>query len=85
MILYKQWSTGAIVGLIFYVLFVALTTYDTECLVKGNCVVWSWIRTVLYTFFPTIILIFIIVALIKRDKEALLRVQEENNNVWKYN
>jgi hypothetical protein len=45
------------IGMLFSILFMALTVYDTHCLTAGNCTVWSWIRTGLYILIPVISLI----------------------------
>lgn len=45
---------------IVWIISVPLTTYDTHCLTAGNCNVWSWIRTLLYslTFISIIMSVF---------------------------
>lgn len=50
-------SASYVISLIVGVFLAALTLYDTDCLVKGNCDVWSWIRTGFYGIVPLIIII----------------------------
>jgi hypothetical protein len=61
----KALGVNSIVPLIFWILSIFLLSYDTECLVGGNCRIWSWIRTILYSIMPTIIIIIILVSIPK--------------------
>jgi len=63
---------AAIFMILFSVGYTALITYDTNCLTKGYCGVWSWIRTVLYIIFPVISLITMLIAFVfsPREKET---------------
>ena len=51
---FNAWT---VIGLLFSILFMALSVYDTHCLTSGNCTVWSWIRTGIYVLMPIILLI----------------------------
>lgn len=73
-IVQKQFGLDTILGLLITVPILALMVYDTHCLTRGQCEVWSWIRTILYAILPTIAIIFTIVALVKKSKKT----EEEN-------
>lgn len=45
---YKMFSPMTLVNLFISIMFFILILYDTNCLTKGECYVWSWIRTILY-------------------------------------
>lgn len=45
---------ASFVVLFLWLMFAAVTIYDTDCLVLGGCGTWSWIRTVLYMLAPII-------------------------------
>jgi hypothetical protein len=60
-------SGWKVVGLFIWILNVAILLYDTECLLAGNCYVWSWIRTVLYSIIPTIVIVLVVLSLGKKD------------------
>jgi preprotein translocase subunit SecG len=53
--------------LLVFLPFSALVVYDTECLVRGNCMEWAWIRTTLYALLPVIFLILLVIMLINSD------------------
>jgi hypothetical protein len=42
------------------IMFYVLILYDTNCLTKGECFVWSWIRTILYAILPIIYIYYMI-------------------------
>jgi len=42
---------------IMTLIYVGLLIYDTNCLTKGQCNVWSWIRTILYLILPIIVIL----------------------------
>lgn len=63
--MFNIWSG---IGLIFYLAFIMLLVYDTNCLTQGTCGTWSWIRTILYVFFPIISLITALIALFNTQK-----------------
>ena len=67
-------TIGSGVVIIFYLAFIALLVYDTNCLTKGTCGTWSWIRTILYVIFPIISLIAALIALLKTNEN------EKNKN-----
>lgn len=58
------------ISLIFQLALILLFVYDTDCLTRGGCGVWSWIRTILNIIFPVIFLIIIISTLSKRKPSA---------------
>lgn len=47
-----------------YLLIAFVTAYDTDCLVSGGCIVWSWIRTVFYALTAIIVLILTFIGLV---------------------
>lgn len=55
--LITSFSGAMLVSFIIYLVFMGVTVYDTECLVRGDCNVWAWIRTVLYTILPVILIV----------------------------
>lgn len=61
-------SSGNIgVGIICFIiisLYTALIVYDTNCLTKGSCNIWSWVRTIMYTILPIIMLVVSLFAFI---------------------
>jgi hypothetical protein len=66
----KKFTLGAAFGTLFSILFVALITYDTACLTNGFCGAWSWIRTLLYVFFPVVGLVVFFIALVAGKKST---------------
>ena len=58
------------ISLIFQLALILLFVYDTDCLTRGGCGVWSWIRTILNVIFPIVFLIIIISTLVKRKSDA---------------
>lgn len=66
----RAFNAFSFIGLLFSLGFIALLVYDTQCLTSGNCTVWSWIRTILYVFFPTIGLIATAFALFSGKKPS---------------
>ncbi len=56
-------SSIGVVGALTWILYVAL-------MVRGNCNVWSWVRTVLYILLPVVLLVVLSIALFgSKDKE----------------
>lgn len=47
-------------SLLTWAVFILLLTFDTNCLTKGPCEVWSWIRTTLYIIMPVITILLLI-------------------------
>ena len=64
----KSLNAFGIIAVLIWIVQVVILCYDTECLVAGNCHVWSWIRTILYLIVPTIVLIFVIIEMVKKGK-----------------
>lgn len=64
----KTINSSEIFGFILSFLYVILLAYDTNCLTEGQCGTWSWIRTILYLIFPTIILVLFMIRIFKKDK-----------------
>jgi uncharacterized membrane protein len=64
----KALGAHSIVPLIFWIFSIFLLSYDTECLVGGNCHIWSWIRTILYSIMPTIIIIILLLSMTSNNK-----------------
>jgi preprotein translocase subunit SecG len=58
----------ALVWLLVALPFSALLLYDTECLVRGNCSAWAWVRTTLYILLPVIFIILVVLGLTAQQK-----------------
>ena len=76
MIVFKQWSVAGVAGLAGFFFVIILVTYDTECLVRGECRGWSWIRTFIYSIMPIVMVVMLILAMVKKNKNKGV-VQEE--------
>lgn len=50
-------TASYVISLIVGVFLAILALYDTDCLVTGQCTVWSWLRTGFYSIVPLIIII----------------------------
>lgn len=50
---------------ILALLMVALVVYDTNCLTSGNCVVWSWIRSLWMALGNVLFIIISIMFMVK--------------------
>lgn len=69
-------KASGIMFLLLWVMFAMLIVYDTDCVVSGGCVAWSWVRTVLYMLLPMITsVILMVVIFMRKDKD-----KDENNN-----
>lgn len=66
---FSDFSAGKLFSYILALLFAAITIYDTQCLVGGGCIVWSWIRTVLYCILPIVAIIAFFMSFGKEKKE----------------
>jgi FtsH-binding integral membrane protein len=53
----------ALIWLLVALPFSAILLYDTECLLRGNCSAWAWVRTTLYILLPAIFLILLVLRL----------------------
>jgi hypothetical protein len=62
------WGIGLIL-VIIYLLWTALTVYDTNCLTKGSCNIWSWIRSILLILTPIATIIGMFYAYVSSRKE----------------
>ena len=63
MIKARTFVTNTRESLTFLALWMAIVfiiTYDTECLVKGKCASYSWMRTVLLSILPIILIMMVI-------------------------
>ncbi len=76
----KTINLTGVLGFIFSFLYIALLAYDTNCLTEGQCGTWSWIRTILYLIFPTIILILFMISIFKNKKIEEKTVEKEEKN-----
>jgi predicted tellurium resistance membrane protein TerC len=54
-----------------------LFAYDINCLVVGNCNVWSWIRTLLYVVFSVISVVVIVQLMVRQQKKEEKKEEEE--------
>jgi len=64
-------TMGSIVLLIVVLLGIPLAllfAYDINCLVVGNCNLWSWIRTVLYLLVVVLSIVVTVLSLVRKDK-----------------
>lgn len=75
MIVFKQWSIMGIAGLVGFTFVIILMTYDTECLVRGQCHGWSWIRTIVYSIMPVALVVMLVISMAKKKKNNV--VEEE--------
>jgi len=77
---FADFSAGKLFAYILGLLFAAITIYDTQCLVGGGCIVWSWIRTVLYCILPIVAIIafFMSFGKEKKEKQEKDEVVDEN-------
>ena len=74
---------GSLVLLLIVVIGIPLAllfAYDINCLVVGNCNVWSWIRTILYLVFVIISIVAIIQLMASQGKQ---QHKEEDKKVDK--
>jgi len=65
----KQFDFKSVFALLFFIGYIALITYDTNCLTTGYCDVWSWVRTVFKIIIPIIIIIFLSFALFQKQED----------------
>lgn len=65
---FMNFTIEGLVTLIFWIILFAVSIYDTQCLVQGNCFAWSWVRTVLWAIIP-IIMIAVIISALARNKK----------------
>jgi hypothetical protein len=70
----SKFSAGTAIGLLFAIILLGITVYDTHCLTSGSCTAWSWIRTGIYILLPIIGLILWIASFGKDEDE------DEDNN-----
>ena len=66
----KQFNILTFFGFLIYIGFIALITYDTNCLTIGNCGIWSWVRTIFYIIFPVLTMIMLLVSLFKKKDDG---------------
>lgn len=62
-------SVALVFSFIAFIIYAVLLTYDTACLTAGQCNIWSWIRTAIYTIIPVILIIIAIIALANSKSE----------------
>jgi phosphotransferase system glucose/maltose/N-acetylglucosamine-specific IIC component len=71
--LLRKSSPGLIAGFVIgWLVFICFLVYDTNCLVQGDCRVWSWVRTFFYLIIPVIVIVLFFVFFVenkKKDKE----------------
>jgi uncharacterized membrane protein len=54
----RKSSPGVIAGFVIgWFVFICFLVYDTNCLVVGDCRVWSWVRTLFYLIVPVIVIV----------------------------
>lgn len=56
-----------LLGIFLWLLYIGIFTYDTNCLTRGSCDVWSWIRTILHIIIPILSLILLTASLGQKD------------------
>ena len=72
----REANPGYIAGfVIWWAIFIAVVVYDTNCLVVGDCNVWSWIRTILYLLLPIVVIIVLFVFMAKQKKNNKERLK----------
>jgi hypothetical protein len=50
-------TASYVLAFVVTVLMALLTLYDTDCLVMGNCTIWSWMRTAIYAAVPLLLVL----------------------------
>ncbi len=78
-IIIGEFILTTIFSLLVSVLFIALTMYDTQCLITGGCTVWSWIRTYLYLLIALFMIIGVIYLIIIKKKYEKLQKQQQRH------
>jgi type VI protein secretion system component VasK len=85
----RKSSPGVIVGFVIgWLVFICILVYDTNCLVVGDCRVWSWVRTFFYLIVPIIVIVlfFLFIGKAKelekekedtKDKEVSKEIKEK--------
>ena len=68
LVAHKAFGPDAMLSALIGAAVIALMVYDTDCLTRGQCHGWSWIRTALYSIVPVIAIIHSLWNL-KKDKE----------------
>lgn len=58
LILQKAFNVGTILTTLIAAAVIALMVYDTDCLTRGKCAGWSWIRTILYSIVPIVAILY---------------------------
>lgn len=58
LIMKKAFSVGTLLTSMIGAAVIALMVYDTDCLTRGSCVGWSWIRTILYSIVPVVTILY---------------------------
>lgn len=79
---FRMFTPMSVLNFFITIMFFVLILYDTNCLTKGECYVWSWIRTILYAITPIVFICYMIwlLTMIKRDE-----ISQENKNEMQFN
>ena len=77
----KRFSPMTILSIFVSIMLYALIVYDTHCLTTGTCNVWSWIRTVLYSILPILLVVALIMSMVKNDSTES---EQESNKFLQY-
>ena len=78
LILQKAFNPGTIISSLIGAAVIALMVYDTDCLTKGSCKGWSWVRTILYSIVPVIAILYGVRGMAmkeKAEKETMIAQQ----------
>ena len=75
-------SSTSFVLTISMIVYVVFMVFDTNCLVMGQCGVYAWIRTVLWSIVPLIaIIIFVVLGILTTMKKVDTKVTEVKQSV----
>lgn len=73
----RQFTVMQIISFFVSLGMILLIIYDTDCLTKGSCNVWSWIRTIIYVIFPTLVIILLGLSLFTVDEDKQPKQQSQ--------
>lgn len=66
----RNFSGSYLFAMLLWLAWIAVTVYDTECLVAGDCIIYSWIRTIFYIIMPIIFIILLLSVLFTKRVEG---------------
>lgn len=72
---FMNYTEESLIGLILWIVVFAAVIYDTECISRGNCGTWSWIRTVIWSIVPIFVIVVLIMAMVKNKRRVEMSSQ----------